>query len=312
MIIDKQAIKNTSIKEYQISLWNPGSSAVKGPEIFGCSVNGLSFGDSWLKPEEDAIAAWNNKIPGLVFSGTFKSVLNSLKTLSFTPVICIALFRHGQGPDLFLKNISLTLPHIPVIGGGAAFLQSGSAGELAPDGEDVTLFAVARGNYTIHSLNIYDNTGISVEVKRKTDREFEFLRILPDGKWQNAVDYFHKQQEMRDIDRSNFELMTFADSNDRNMHFRTDGHSLISGADLPDDNLLFLKVTSREKAEKKLAGFIAVENALIFGCAGVGSLLSKPVYPANNSLLAFMFGEVFTFLDQPMFGNLMLARLTMK
>ena len=176
-----------------------------------------------------------------------------------------------RGLDLFLRLFSLTVGTIPIIGGGASFLSGNTAGDLSPAGEDLTLFAVANGNFEINTLNIYDHTGISVEVKRKTDREFELLRILPDGNWENALNFYHRQQEDRGVDFNNFELITFADRDDRNMHFRSEGHSLAGGADLPDDNILFLKVTSREKAGKMLEAFISDENSLIFGCAGIRS-----------------------------------------
>jgi len=169
------------MKDYQISLWNEACSPTKGPDIFGCSVHGLSLGRKWYDPEVCSIASWGNKLTGQVISGTCQSVLNSLKGLPFTPAVCIALFRHGSGVDSFLRLFSLTMLNIPVIGGVASFLSGNSAGDLSPDGEDLTLFAVNNANFEINTLNIYDHTGISVEVKRKTDREFELLKILPDG-----------------------------------------------------------------------------------------------------------------------------------
>ena len=110
------------MKDYQISLWNEACSPAKGPDIFGCSVHGLSLRRDWFDPEECATASWGNKLSGQVLSGTYQSVLNSLKVLLFTPVVCIALFRHGEGIDSFLRLYSVTMRNIPVIGGVASFL----------------------------------------------------------------------------------------------------------------------------------------------------------------------------------------------
>ena len=146
-------------------------------------------------------------------------------------------------------------------------------------------------------------------MERLTDRIFSKLRILPDGKWQNALDFYRSQQKSRGIAESNFELMTFFDNCNRNIHCSIYGDAIKCGATLPDDNILNIGTTSCVDAERKLAEFISGENSLIFGCAGIRSLIKNPVFTGENSLAGFMFGEIFTLNDKPMFGNLMLTKL---
>ena len=63
---------------------------------------------------------------------------------------------------------------------------------------------------------------------------------------------------------------------------------------------------------RRLAAFCAEPNALVFGCAGLRSLLDAPLPVAPGTLVGFMFGELVTLDGRPQFGNLMAARLVRK
>ncbi len=181
-----------------------------------------------------------------------------------------------------------------------------------PPGEDVTLLAVEEGNFELESLNIFDKNDLAIEIKKTSSRDFEQLRVLPGGEWQSALDYFHRLQTSLGLENSNFESVTFCDKDDRNIHFSKAGNSLHAGASLPDDGILFLRNLSNNHAEERVANFMSDKRALIFGCAGIRSLIKNPIFTGHNSLAGFMFGELVMLNHTPMFGNLMLAKLKVK
>jgi hypothetical protein len=296
-------------KEFMISFWNSGKLQNESNDTFGCSVHGFSNRSEWVNPEENAAAFWSEKLSGVVLTGDFSTVLNSLQNLHFTPKACIALVKDTRDIDTFIRKYAECMPGIPLIGGGAAVASGQEAGELLPPGKEVTLLAIAEGNFVFESVNIYDKSGISLEIERVTERIFSKLRKLPEGKWQNALDFYRDQQKSRGIEESNFELMTFFDRYGRNIHCSIHGEAIRSGATLPDDNILYIGTTSYADAERKLAEFLSGENSLIFGCAGIRSLIKNPLFTGENSLAGFMFGEIFSLNDKPMFGNLMLTKL---
>ena len=96
------------------------------------------------------------------------------------------------------------------------------------------------------------------------------------------------------------------------MHVSFDGERLHTGANLPADRRLVLRTVSRSEAARRLAAFCAEPNALVFGCAGLRSLLDAPLAVGEGTLTGFMFGELVTLDGGPQFGNLMAARLVRK
>jgi len=298
------------IKEFSISFWNTNNFPIDVNDLFGCSSHGYVSNNKWVDPEEKCADYWDHKLIGEAITGDYKTVLDSLSNLNFTPKFCLAFFNKALGMEEFIKQFNLILPCISIVGGGASRAEGQSSGELIPRSEDVSILAVSEGNFSFQSGNIYQRTDISVEIKRSSDREFELLRELPGGKWQNALEFYRNQQKSNGINEDNFELMSFCDNYSRNIHCSPEGQSLKSGADLPKDNILHLGIVTYKDAQQKLSDFFAEDNSLIFGCAGIQSLLTNTTKTGKNSLAGFMFGELITINGQPMFGNLMLTKLT--
>ncbi len=61
--------------------------------------------------------------------------------------------------------------------------------------------------------------------------------------------------------------------------------------------------------QKDAAAGVRRCHALVFGCAGLRSLLDAPLTVGEGTLTGFMFGELVTFDARPQFGNLMAVRL---
>lgn len=297
------------VEEFKIGFWNTGCSPNYENHIFGCSSIGYATSEKWIEPIDEKPAFWEHNLTGESISGSYQSTLGALSSLAFMPKFCLAFFNKAIGVDDFLRQYRLIMPHVKIIGGGAARTETQNLGEILPTADDVTILAVSEGDFTFQTLNIYDSSGISVEIKASSDREFEQLRQLPEAPWQNAIEFYRNQQEFNAIDAVNFELMTFCDNNQRNLHCGTDGKVMKTGANLPENNILNLGITTHQKAEEALTAFIAGNNSLIVGCAGIRSLIRNPLKTGKKSLAGFLFGEVFTLDGNVLFGNLMLTKI---
>jgi hypothetical protein len=84
---------------------------------------------------------------------------------------------------------------------------------------------------------------------------------------------------------------------------------VLVGANLPAEGLLILRSVSRNAAAEKLRDFCLVSNAIVFGCAGLRTLIDEPFEVGSGTLTGFMFGELVAFGGTTQFGNLMAARL---
>ena len=298
------------MKGNKVAFWNVGSKPTEDPIIFGCSSNGFSSAEKCISPKLNAISVWDHELPGEVLKGNYESVLKSFSGLSFTPQIAIVLFSKSEGSEQFLDRASEILSNTAFIGGGAAFSGEIPQGEILPDATDVCVLAVSEGSYQIETLNIYEDTKLQLEFEPTSAREIARVRELPNGNWKNAISFYRSIQTELEIEPDNFEKLCFCDKNRRNLHCSIMNDNLFAGANLPKDNLLSLKLISREKASEKLKKFMSSSDSLIFGCAGIRSLVEEPFHTGERSLAGFMFGEIITCGKQPELGNLMLTKLS--
>jgi hypothetical protein len=201
---------------------------------------------------------------------------------------------------------------VPIIGGGAAIEEGKNMGDVFPFAEEVVLLAVTEGEFETESFNIYDQTGIDLSVHKTSDREFDRIKVLPDGKWIDSTDFYDEQRKLRGIAPDDFESLTFHDANGRNIHCSIKNNKIQTGANLPDNGILKLCTIDRRAATQRVSEFISKERSLIIGCAGIRSLILEPLLTGKNSLCGFLFGEIVSCNNNYLFGNLMLSRLTRK
>lgn len=297
------------MKGNKVAFWNVGSKPTEDSSIFGCSSNGFSSVEKCINSNLNAITVWDLELPGEVLKGNYDSVLASISGLSFIPQIAIVLFSKSEGAEQFLDRASEILSNTAFIGGGAAFSGEMHQGEIRPDADDVCVLGVPEGSYQIETLNIYEDTKLHLEFEPTSAREIVRVRELPNGSWQDAASYYQGIQAEFGIEPNNFEKLCFCDKNRRNLHCSIKNDNLFAGANLPKDNLLSLNLISHEKATEKLCKFISSNDSLIFGCAGIRSLIDEPFFTGERSLAGFMFGEIVTCGKQPELGNLMLTKL---
>jgi hypothetical protein len=299
--------KRLFMNKYKIAFRTDDFTQKPEPFVFDCVTHGFADNNQWTSPGDNKSVCWNEELQGSLLSGNYDEVLSALKSLGFKPKCCIAIFKKNEGVELFINNYSRIIPDVILAGGVAAFINEHGKEESKP--EEIRLLAVSEGSFKIESLNIYRKTGIEVEIKKISDRDFDLLRIIPGGSWQNGADLYSRHRKILNIPGNNFESLTFSDRNERNLHFSIAGNTLHSGADLPEDDILGMRHIINNKVEEKVSGFISDERSLIFGCAGIRSLIKKPLLTGRNSLAGFMFGEIVAFDNKAAFGNLMLTKI---
>jgi hypothetical protein len=297
---------------WKIAFWNTGNSPMDDGKTFGCASHGYSDETTWGCPSNNYQEYWDHELEGQVLSGTYLEVLSVLEKLDYQPKLGLAVFAKPIGMESFLQSCQSILGGIPIVGGGAARKAGEDRGEILPAAEEVSLLLVNQGDFVVEPMNVHDQGNLQLEARGGHERQISEVRVLPDGEWQNAISFFHKQQAMLDIPLDNFECVTFSDRLERNIHCSIQEGCLESGADLPKDRKLVLRTTSMTEGTNRIASFISSENSLIFGCAGLRSIVQNPLRTGKNSIAGFLFGEVVTLEKTALFGNLMMSKIIKK
>jgi len=301
--------KTDRVTTWKISLWTPGNSPASDGTTFGCASHGLAAPGVWSDPQTPSLVSAPRPFPGEVVAGSYADVLEQLRHLSFVPQAAIILFSEGTGAENFLQEWQKLFPAVPVAGGAAARGNGQERGEVLPPAQDVAVLLLTGGSWQAETLNVHDVVGTAWQFRTDGPRTITHLRRSASDPWETAAAAFRTAQTRLGREKTDCESITWSDVNGRNLHCSFAGESLQSGADLPPDEQLLLRTVSRAEAAKKLGQFCSAPNALVFGCAGLSSLLDAPLATGSGSLAGFMFGELLTIAGRPQFGNLMASRL---
>jgi hypothetical protein len=297
------------MKTWNLSLWTPGSAPANDGTIFGCASHGLAAPGVWSDPQTASAVCGPRRLPGEVVTGSYPGVLEKLRHLTFVPQAAIILFTGGTGAENFLRQWQKLFSAVPVAGGAAARGNGQERGEVLPPAEDVAVLLLTEGVWQAETLNVHDVIGSAWQFQADGPRTITHLRRASSEPWQTAAAAFRALQAEAGRENSDCESITWSDVNGRNVHCSFAGECLHSGADLPTDGQLWLRMISRAEVAKKLGQFCAHPNSVVFGCAGLRSLLDAPFATGADCLAGFMFGELVTVAGQPQFGNLMASRL---
>ncbi len=301
------------VRKWRIGFWTPGNPPPDDGATFGCSSHGILSGDRrWGEPDEKACEVWTNTLEGKLLAGSFNEILINAKSLSFQPSGLILLLAHGESyAERFVRDLSSLLPGIHVAGGVAAKRQGESHGELMPPAKDAIVFAIRGGDLKMSAANLHSHAGSECAYIKASSRSIKTFGVFPDGG--SAPESYLSIKATYGVPESDFESFTFADSMGRNLHFRIENGQLMTGADLPEDGKLFPMLIPSGEAKKRFIASCGGQNTLIFGCAGLKTLLNPPFEIGKGSLAAFLLGEVVTLPGKtPVFGNLMLSVVSSK
>jgi len=297
------------MKDIRFTFWTPGNAPADDGHTFGCAAHGFARAGVWQEPGEPAAGIWPRSLPGEAVAGAYEQVWAQLDRIAWRPAAAVILFSQARGIESFLNRWQARFPGVPVAGGGAALGAGQTVGEILPAAADVAVLLIRDGQWRVDALNVHDRIGRLFAFRADGPRTITHLREDKNGDWLAAATVFRDLQAGDGRGETDCESLTLCDKAGRNIHCRFDGEVLHTGADLPADGRLECRVVSRAEAAARLAEFCAVPNALVFGCAGLRSLLDAPLPVAPGTLVGFMFGELVTLVGRPQFGNLMAARL---
>lgn len=300
--------KVQEMKKWKIKFWTPGNRPTDDGASFGCATHGFCSNDGWIGPEKNANICWRTKLYGTVISGSYFEVLKRINDIDFIPKVAIAVFATSLGMEEFLESWNQIPGSFPIIGGGAAIGTGQERGEILPEAEEVAVLIIADGEYIVQTNNIHDDIGIKMDISTSSKRSIKDVKVAK-ADWENAVEFYKMQQSKRNISDDDFESLTFSDSTGRNVHLSISGDILESGANLPVDNVMYMRKATKANTENQIRKFCDIENGLVFGCAGLRSLVEHEIYCGENTIAVFLFGELITLQEKPQFANLMMARI---
>lgn len=287
--------KDTKMK--QLSFTTTGSyDLVEG---FGCASLGLP---GVCGNEEKCVVTDPRKLMAIELTGTYKQVLSAVRQVREPVRAAIVLFGNVGGENAFLAELQKTL-HCPIVGGGAAIdFATNTSGLITGRGEAaLMLITDERYTYETETLCIHDRILGTCQLTLEDPRTI----LTIDGV--DAVEFYNAKRKKFGLVDTDFEHLTLSDLRGVNAHLSQPGDKLKSGRDLQETMLL--RYVDHAKVYDTMRAFYDDPDAVVFGCAGLSSILDKPL--DTKSLGLFLFGEVCMVEGYAEFGNLMLSKLRM-
>lgn len=288
------------LQEWTITYFEKGIVPSDDGQTFGCSAGGIP-------------GSWSIRPFGEVLAGTYENVLLELadKTATgFQPDAAIVFFAKAPGMEDFLRQASRLLPGVPFGGGGAAFQRAAGAGELLPAAKDAVLLLIKDDRYHFTNVwaNVHDNMDRKVQFRAGGERTILSLRENEGDK--PALGWYSSLRKEAGFSEESFENIALASPEGWNLHLSPEGEfALHTGANLPGGGELFVRQIDSDIASQRITAFCGNVNMLIFGCAGLQSMLAGPVQCGAGTLAGFLHGEVLTVDGSPRFANLMMSGL---
>ncbi|MCF0145776.1 MAG: hypothetical protein HUJ73_04230, partial [Eubacterium sp.] len=262
-------------------------------EDFGCASFGLAGSEDPLCP---CRKSFDRDLEGTMLCGSYENILSSVPEGRWQAAV--VLLGNAGGENVFVRSLS-EKAGCPVTGGAAAIDPVDGRKGLIPGRGEAAVFLISDPRYKIEvfSQNIHS------EILGTYSVTFEDPRFADQIDGQDALSWLTAQKERLGIPASDFEHLTLCDPSGINAHLSAPDGKLFSGRDLAPEMILRYV----PDADEAMAAFYDDPDAVIFGCAGLKSLLTRPM--PDTGLGLFMFGEVCTVDGVSDFGNLMLSKL---
>ena len=259
---------------------------------FGCAT--LYFANT-----EEKSATYEKPLQGKILTGTYGEILEGAKHIGKADV-AIVVFGNAGGENQFLEKL-YNIVSCPMVGGGAAFADQPG---LIPGGGEAAVFFIQDDRYTFST----QTQCIHETLVETCTLELEDLRTIRTINGCDAKEYLARKKQEFGLPETDFEHLTLTDKRGVNAHLSCVDGMIKSGRDL--QATMELRYVPHQAVYDRIHKFYDDKDAIIFGCAGLGGLLDKPLQTDNLGL--FLFGEVCTVDTRPEFGNLMLSKLIIK
>ncbi len=268
-------------------------------EGFGCASLGLAgIGDN----SSPVVADYDKTVKGIEIVGTYEQVFDAVskKVRDYDIYAAIIVFGNVGGENAFLAKLQTVLK-CPIVGGGAAIDgTTGRAGLIPGNGEAaILLLTDSRYTYCVETKCIHDTILEECTMTLADPRTILAINGVP------APQFLAEKRAQFGLAETDFEHLTFSDLKNVNAHLSMVDGVIKSGRDVNEKMLL--RYIPHEKVYESIRSFYDDDDAIVFGCAGLSSILDKPL--DTKSLGLFLFGEVCCVDGVSEFGNLMLSKL---
>ncbi|MDO4648769.1 MAG: hypothetical protein Q4B26_08970 [Eubacteriales bacterium] len=243
-------------------------------------------------------------LEGESFYGTYEECLEFVTGKDRKEIKAVISISDDPGKEnWFLQKLS-ELAECPIVGGGAA-RNGGMAGDgLAAGRGQAALFVItdSRVKATAETVNIHEHILETCHLELLDPRTIKTIN------GQDAAAFLKEKKEAHGFRENDFEHMTLSTPENINAHLSMVDGVVKSGRDL--EETMILRYVKTEEAHNKIVEFYqnAGEDSIVFGCAGLGSLLESRF--DCNTLGTFLYGETCTTEKVRDFGNLMLSKIT--
>ena len=278
------------MKNWEFRFFLPGEKREDDGKTFGLTA-------SECYPADAAMT-----VLGEAFGGSYESVLSEPEQYAAdakeTIYSAMILFRENVGNEAFIKAFSALFPGVPCAGGTAA--QTEEHGPRVLPGEGAVAVLLVGEPTQVFAGNVHEKKGsVTIECDgRYVDRI--------DG--MDAAEWYRRQAARYTDGTVCYEQLTLSEDNGKNVHFTERDGRLYANAAL-DTEEIELRFSTRKGAQEAANRFANTPKTIVFGCAGVNTLLDERVTIGEGSLIGFLFSEVVTLGGKPAFANLMLSKI---
>ncbi len=301
-------------KEIELTFFTTGQNENIFRHTFGSTTLGFCCNDRWIDSNTPDYYRFPYKIEGIIINDSLEGAYLQLDKLLKDEVYkrvkgAVILFGNCGNENTFMKYIRKKF-QVPFIGGSSAIGEDGVAGRILPNNNQVSILLITDDRYAFEweSKNIHNNVLEQAIVLGNHPRYIENFKIQDNVI--RAYDYIQEIAAQKKVESGLCERIAISDSHGRNIHLIPDGLNFKCGADLPEDRKILIRYTSVDNAYMEMSDFFSSDNSLIFGCAGLKSIIAgRGLSTGKNSVGLFMFGEVTGINGYPDFGNLMLTKI---
>lgn len=275
----------------------------------------MGFADEnvWVCAGKNESLEFPARIEGHLIYGTQKEAMGQARGFFENAQIKAGIVFLGNcgGEDAFVKELRSFFPGVPFVGGSPAIGEDGKRGRMLPESGEVSILLITDENYEVKAeyCNVHHEVIGEVEALGCARRHIDAIKTKS-GERVRLYDYIHSLAGKKGVCEGIYNHFAVSDRRHKNIHLIPDESGFICGADLPESRKILVRYTDSENVYRSMKKFYADDNALIFGCAGVKAMLGdKKILAGRNSAGLFMFGEVASIENKPVFANLMLSKL---
>ena len=264
-------------------------------DCFGCATFG--YVGQW-EPMESGCVSLSPFLNGDLVCGTYVHCLQNIPNKTYQAAI--VLLGNAGEENAFIHQLAEKI-NAPVVGGGAAIHPATGETAMVTDRQQAAVYLICDDRYDLEVCceNIHHMILGEHQIGFTDPRQMDTI----DGV--DAVTWLAQKKGSLELSESDFEHLTFSDTNGINAHLSLVDGKIRSGRDLTPR--MQLRYVPADCVYDRMHRFYNDPNAVVFGCAGLKGILPEPLETEGVGL--FLFGEVCTKDGISEFGNLMLSKL---